>query len=151
VTNIHVNCPGAEPWCVFGSGSRDLRRDHYPRILAALEKYAAPSGGVFIHGDGEGRNGSVGFDKLAAHAAEKLGFRCYGFPADWERLKKPAGPIRNRLCAEVLFAFKGAGYRIAFIAFPTGSTGTGRTIDLVTKMVAQRGVAVQVEQFPVTL
>jgi len=141
----------AEPWCVFGSGSRDLRREHYPLIKAALEKYAEPRGGVFIHGDGEGRNGSIGFDKLAVAAAERLGFRHYGFPADWERLKKPAGPIRNRLCAKVLFAFEGAGYRLAFIAFPTGSTGTGRTIDLVTKLRAERGIPVQIEQFPVTL
>ena len=127
-------------------------RPPYPSLIkAALEKYAEPRGGVFIHGDGEGRNGSIGFDKLAVAAAERLGFRHYGFPADWERLKKPAGPIRNRLCAEVLFAFEGAGYRLAFIAFPTGSTGTGRTIDLVTKLRAERGIPVQIEQFPVTL
>lgn len=139
------------PWCVFGCGSRDLRREHYPKIKSVLEEYAEPRGGVFIHGDGEGRNGSVGFDKLAAHAAEKHGLRCYGFPADWERLKKPAGPIRNRLCVELLFAFRAAGYRLAFVAFPTGGPGTGRTIDLVAKMRRERDVLVRIEQFPVTL
>jgi hypothetical protein len=140
-----------DPWCVFGSGSRDLRREHYPLVQQVFQKYAEPRGGVFIHGDGEGRNGSVGFDKLAAHASEKLGFRCYGFPADWERFEKPAGPIRNRLCIEVLFAFKDAGYRLAFVAFPTGGAGTGGAIKLVTKMSAARGVVVQIEQFPITL
>ncbi len=125
--------------------------EHYPLIQSTLKKYSEPRGGVFIHGEGEGRNGSVGFDKLAAHAAEKLGLRCYGFPADWDRLEKRAGPLRNRLCAELLFAFEPLGYRLAFVAFPTGGPGTASATSLVTKLSAERGIAVQIERFPVTL
>jgi len=126
-------------------------RQHYGQVFLALEKYATPRRGVFIHGAGVGRNGSIGFDGLASVAAEKLGFCVYGFPADWERFPKSGGPIRNRLCVGVLFAFKAAGYRLAFVAFPTGGPGTSGAIDLVTKQRDQRGVAVQIDEFPITL
>lgn len=139
------------PWCVLGSGSRDLRREHYPLIKSALEKFMEPRGAVFIHGDGPGRNGSVGFDTLAAHAAEALGYRVYAFPADWDRFGKFAGPMRNALMTEILFAHHAARSRLALVAFPTGGPGTAGTLALVTRESKKRDIAVLIEQFPVTL
>lgn len=143
--------PTPDPWCVFVSGSRDLRREHLPLLQGALEKYVEPRGAVLLHGDGVGRSGSIGADQLANHAGEKLGFRVHPFPADWDRLGKAAGPIRNRLVAEILFAHEPAGYRLAFLAFSTGGPGTEGAHALIQKLQISRGIPVQIEKFQVKL
>jgi hypothetical protein len=143
--------PDSTPWAILVSGSRDLRREHYTLVRQQLTPYSKIRGGVLIHGDGDGRNGSVGADQLARHAGEALGFTCYGFPADWDRFQKRAGPIRNRLCVEVLFAFAHAGYRLGFLAFPTGGPGTAGAIQLVEESRDTRGIGVHIEKFQVSL
>ena len=37
-----------------------------------------------------------GADRLAAAAAKMLGIHVEGYPADWERFGRAAGPIRNK-------------------------------------------------------
>lgn len=139
------------PWAIFVSGSRDLRREHFKLVYQKLTPYSKIRGGVLIHGAGEGRNGSVGCDKLVHDAGEALGFTVYGFPADWDRLGKRAGPVRNRLCAEVLFAFARSAFRLGFLAFPTGGPGTAGAIKIVEDLSRMHSVPVQIEKFPVTL
>lgn len=139
------------PWCLFGSGSRDLRREHYLFVASVLALYTSPYPGVFIHGDGDGRNGSVGFDKLAAHAAEKLGWTVYGFPADWDRLNKRAGPCRNRLCAEILLAHSYTQHSLGFVAVSTGGPGTEGAHKIVVDQSRLQNEPVNIEKFVITL
>ncbi len=54
------------------------------RVLAQLPKRT-----VVIHGNCRGA------DKLAGEAAYMLGLTVISFPADWKRLGRRAGPIRN--------------------------------------------------------
>lgn len=49
-----------------------------------------PSGTHVIHG------ACRGADLQAAEVAEELGFTTQGYPADWEKHGKAAGPLRNR-------------------------------------------------------
>lgn len=42
-----------------------------------------------------------GADRLAKLAAQRLNMKCEGYPADWDKHQKAAGPIRNRQMAEV--------------------------------------------------
>lgn len=53
--------------------------------LATLEK-----GSVVING------GAPGLDTIAARVARKLGLEVITVPADWRRLGRAAGPIRNK-------------------------------------------------------
>lgn len=53
-----------------------------------------------------------GADALAAAWCRARGVQCVPFPADWQRHRKAAGPIRNRLmlqqfAPDVLIAFPG--------------------------------------------
>lgn len=139
------------PWCLFVSGSRDLRREHYPLVRDKIEPFGTPGGGVLIHGDGEGRNGSIGCDKLARMAAEYWGLRVIPIPADWERLGKRAGPLRNRVCVEVLLAHCYGIYRPAFLAFSTGGPGTEGAHKIVVDQSLIQNEPVHIEKFVITL
>ncbi len=138
------------PWCLFVSGSRDLRREHYPLVRDKIEPFATP-GGVLIHGDGDGRNGSIGCDKLAERAGEHWGLRIIPIPADWDRLGKRGGPLRNRVCAEILMAHSYGIYRLAFLAFSTGGPGTEGAHKIVTDLSRQHNEPIHIEKFQVTL
>lgn len=56
-------------------------------IKATIAK-EAPT--VVIHGDCRGA------DKLAGQAAHELGIEVIAFPADWKKLGRAAGPLRNK-------------------------------------------------------
>jgi hypothetical protein len=120
-------------------------------VYQTLQRFDKPRGGVVLHGDGEGRNGSVGCDKLVHDAAEALGFRVHAFPADWDRQGKAAGPRRNKLVAEVLFAHGPAGFELAFLALSTGGPGTEGAHKIVTDMKKARDYPVHIEKLQVTL
>ncbi len=144
------------PWCLFVSGSRDLRREHLKLVRDKIEPFATPRCGVLIHGDGEGRNGSIGCDRLAQMAAEHWGLRIIAIPADWDRLGKKAGPLRNRVCAEVLLAHRIASYRLAFLAFSTGGPGTEGAHKIVQDLYhpdrkPMVSTPIHIEKFQITL
>lgn len=44
---------------------------------------------IIVHG------AQRGADNIAGYVAEKLGFEVRPYPADWDRLKLGAGPVRN--------------------------------------------------------
>lgn len=140
-----------DPWCLFVSGSRDLRHEHFPLVRQVLSLYTSPYSGVLLHGDGPGRNGSVGADTLAARAGDKLGYVTYGFPADWDRFNKKAGPIRNRLVTEIFLAHHASSYQLGFVAFSTGGPGTEGAHRLVKTLSQERSIPVHIEKFQVTL
>jgi hypothetical protein len=68
---------------------------------------------TIVHGD------AAGVDKSFATAAEDLGVAVEAHPADWSRLGKSAGPIRNREMVQA-----GADLCIAFHRFIMASKGT---------------------------
>lgn len=53
-----------------------------------------PAGTTVIHGAARGA------DKIAGEVAGDLGLKVMAFPADWQRLGKAAGPVRNLLMLE---------------------------------------------------
>lgn len=58
---------------------------------------------TLVHGEARG------LDRLAAKAAAELGMQVEGHPAEWDRHRKAAGPIRNQqmvdLGADVVLGF----------------------------------------------
>ena len=66
-----------------------------------------------------------GADRLAYEWAKERGVKCYEFPADWDRYKKSAGPIRNQQMID-------EGFPDAGIAFK-GASGTA---DMVRRLKA---------------
>lgn len=74
-----------------------------------------------------------GADSIAAWAADQLGFEVRGFPANWRKHGKAAGPIRNRVMLDQ--------NPDLVIAFQHGeSRGTQDTIDEARR----RGIPVEV-------
>ena len=66
----------------------DREWDDVPRVVEALSVYAP--GTVLVHG------ACRGADNVCAAVAETLGFIVRGYPADWTRYPRAAGPIRNQ-------------------------------------------------------
>lgn len=95
-------------------GGRDY--DDQARVTAALSEFAMTGPHVVVHGAARGA------DTLASFAAFALGWEVRGYPANWKRDGKAAGPIRN---AEML-----ARERVDLVlAFPGGAG----TYDMVKK------------------
>ena len=147
------------PWCIFASGSRDLgppqkpaaEHSHFKMVHEALAPYVRTPhylpGCALLHGDGFGRDGARGADAIIDMVARTLGFAVYAFPAQWTRLGKRAGPLRNGLCAEVLEAFGRAGYRMAFVSFSTGGPGTEGATKLCERIEGCKIDKITVEPF----
>lgn len=76
---------------------------------------------------GECPNG--GADKLAKQWAEAHGIKCLGFPADWKRFGKAAGPIRNQQMIE-------HGQPDMCVAFP----GHAGTADMIRRVMDDRTI-----------
>jgi hypothetical protein len=77
--------------------------------------------------------GAPGVDTMGERFAEEAGLPIYKFPAEWNKYRNAAGPIRNRLMAE---------FGDALIAIWDGkSTGTKNMIDQAT----QHGLKIHVE------
>lgn len=95
-------------------GSRRYRNN------LAIVKFvrALPRGTVVIHG------AAPGADSIADAAAEQNGLERLPFPADWNRLRGGAGPVRNRQMLD-----EGAPTEVAaFVADPTNSPGTANMV-----------------------
>lgn len=71
---------------VLVTGSRGW--DDIKTVADALEQL--PSGTILVHG------ACRGADIICAAVAETLGFTIRVYPADWDRFRKGAGPIRNQ-------------------------------------------------------
>lgn len=99
---------------------------NYSAVMQALNDHLGPFADldpVVVTG------GAPGADRLAERAAQELGLKTEVFPADWGKLGRAAGPIRNRQMLD-------AGSDVV-IAFP-GGRGTA---DMV-RAARERGITV---------
>lgn len=71
----------------------DRKWEDIPRVVEELRGYRP--GTILVHG------ACVGADIICAAVAEALRFEVRPYPADWEKYKRAAGPIRNRQMLEV--------------------------------------------------
>jgi hypothetical protein len=138
------------PWCVFVSGSRDLHWESEWLIRQELTPFVARYSTV-IHGMGEGRKAYVaGCDRVVDSAAREMGFHIIAIPALWDEQQHAAGPIRNRLCTQVLLAFGKHGYRMAMLGFSTGGKGTEGALELMKRLYDREHADVLIKKVPVT-
>jgi hypothetical protein len=122
---------------VLVCGGRDLYeqdafewlRDHAIMALRKANLDPLPRADMIIHGDAKGA------DKAADRWGRSLGLIVVPCPADWDRWKKRAGPIRN---TQMLKRFEPD----VTIALP-GNTGTG---DMITKSLAKGVPVIKVER-----
>lgn len=115
---------GFNPLLVVVTGSRDW--DDYARIRDRLAKL--PRGLTVAEG------GQRGADQLAKEACLEVGLTCRTIQADWKRLGKRAGPVRNRAMLDLRPGL--------VLAFPLPhSRGT---LDCV-KEARRRGIPVEVD------
>lgn len=115
------------PLYLVVTGGRNLAdRD---LVYAALD--ARPAVLVF-HG------GATGADRLAGDWCDERGVPCITMRAPWRRLRKAAGPTRNRWLVEIAKTLATArGARLEGLAFPGGDG----TADCIERMTAA-GIAV---------
>lgn len=71
----------------------DRNWDDIERVVEELSPY--PAGTILIHG------ACRGADVICAAVAESLGFVVRGYPADWAKYPRAAGPIRNQQMLDV--------------------------------------------------
>lgn len=104
-------------------GGRDF--DNYALMEDALAKLILhPEDAIIFHGDARGA------DSLADRWAREHGVPVKAFPADWDRHKKAAGPIRNR---QMLME----GRPDVVIAFP-GGPGTKNMVEQADRLRQER-------------
>ena len=141
-----------QPLALFASGSRTLDYKHVPLIKSMLLEqrgevwFQSP---VIIHGAGRGVDGAPGFDKLVDIHARASEYRVLPIPALWEIQGKVGGPIRNRLCAEILLAHARAGYWPVFRGFSTGGPGTENAYKVVLDVFEKAGRYVDAQKIDV--
>ena len=113
---------------VIVTGDRNWSSDaEYACIRRRLEKL--PEDSTIVHG------GARGVDTMAAQAAVSLGLEVEGYPAEWTKYGRAAGPIRNEQMAD-----SGADLVIAFHYDLSSSRGTA---DMV-RQAKKRGIPVEV-------
>lgn len=127
--------PGAPAHRTFSDGSPPMKkrvivcgsRRWRDRDAIVNRLFKLPADTTIVHGNAQGA------DRIAHQEAQKLGLLVEPHPADWERYGKTAGPIRNKLMADL-----GADLCIAF--WDGLSTGTRNMIDQAEKV----GIPVEV-------
>ena len=107
-------------------GGRDYKNES--RVNEVLREYLDIKDLVICQGEARGA------DRLAKEWAKTYGVECIGYPANWNRDSKAAGPIRNR---QMLNEFKPN----LVIAFPGGNG----TKDMVTISKQANVKVIQVE------
>lgn len=95
-------------------------RDWTDREAIAGRLFDLPPGSTIVHGNAKGA------DRIAGQEGQKLGHLIEMHPANWEAHGKSAGPIRNRIMAEL-----GADLCLAF--WDGHSRGTAHMVDCAEK------------------
>ena len=90
-----------------------------------IEKIPFPADAVIVSGMARGA------DRLGVQFANEMGFKLYRFPAEWERLGKKAGYIRDVEMAK--FASKGYNKGMLVAFWDGKSKGTQHMIDTAKK------------------
>jgi hypothetical protein len=97
--------------------------EKFYEIMIGLEK-----GSVIISGEASGVD-----EQAKLFALDLVNEMSYiGFPADWKKDGKAAGPIRNERMARKLREFSDKGYITEVIAFP-GGNGTANMISIAKR------------------
>lgn len=110
-------------WAIV-TGGRDYADERRVKQVLGWHQYQALPHGRFgiLHG------GATGADTLAHNWALRIGAPCVSMPADWGRLGRRAGPIRN---GQLLGLFGLQPYLV--IAFP-GGKGTADMVGQATAL-----------------
>lgn len=104
----------------------DRNWDDIPRVVEALKGYRP--GTILVHG------ACRGADIICAAVAETLGFEVRPYPADWEKHRRAAGPIRNRqMLKEEHKPEEPIDLVLAFHNNIENSSGTADMLDCVDK------------------
>lgn len=90
-------------------------------IVDDIEK-ANPKEVIFLHG-----GCPTGVDALVA----KHFHPCWTFPANWDKLNKSAGPVRNQAMVDVAVLFQRYGHDVICYAFP--ALDSRGTVDCVAR------------------
>ncbi|NTX08917.1 hypothetical protein [Myxococcus sp. CA040A] len=110
---------------LLGCGASGLTLAHLPVLREYVRRFAGVPGATLMHGAGGPRKedgpAAIGADKLweTACSVEWPWFRADDvdrFPADWERLKRRAGPVRNELMREALRGYSRRGISVRWVA-----------------------------------
>ena len=99
----------------------DRNWNNFEKIKEVLD--ILPADTIIIHGDARGA------DKIAGQLAKERGLEVIPYPADWDKYKKAAGPIRNM---QMLKEGK-PELVIAFHEDITKSKGTKHMVSIATK------------------
>lgn len=114
--------------CIIVAGSRDF--DDYNMLSSVLDEYLETAG---ISAEKikiiSGR--AKGADCLGERYAVERGIQIIGFPADWKKYGRAAGPVRNKQMAE--FAASNGNKGVLFAFWNGISKGTKNMISLAEK------------------
>lgn len=134
-------------WIVVAGGGRNLA---WPPARVAATLLGATAGRpvhLLLHGDARGADQSID------RAARQLGWAVQAVPADWQRLGRAAGPIRNRqllrraLLAAQVQSQPGYPASVLVVAFP-GGRGTASLVQLALELQRSQKEAAQLERAP---
>lgn len=104
---------------ILVSGTRTYNNKELIRKL--IEYYTSPQfGDKFLVINGAAR----GADRLSTEVAKELGVPWKEYPADWDRYKNGAGPLRNKQ----MLAEAKPDLLLAFVDDPVSSSGTANMI-----------------------
>lgn len=110
------------------TGSRDFPRQHYAAIVGTLDGYMIMHpGSVMINGLARGA------DTLCLEWAKHRGVEVEGFPANWDKYHKAAGPIRNKEMLDRLLETNSTDVRAFVYGSLTTSRGTANMVSQCRK------------------
>jgi hypothetical protein len=112
-----------QPLAIIGCGGRDYQDSE---LVESVMRILDPT--VVIHGAARGADTLIAGTYCAVCNSSKA-YEDEAFPADWDRLGKSAGHIRNRQMLDRLLEYDRAGWSVAVLAFP-GRRGTTGMIEL---------------------
>ncbi|MBZ4400399.1 hypothetical protein [Myxococcus sp. AS-1-15] len=113
---------------LLGCGASGLTLAHLPELRRYVAQFAQIRGAVLMHGAGDPRKadepGAFGADRLwevACHLEwpDFAPSRVDRFPAEWKRLGRRAGPVRNETMAAALHGYVRQGWTVRWVAAHT--------------------------------
>ncbi len=121
-----------EGYRMIVTGSRYYKNTE--QVYSVIEEANERTNGKLIIVQGEAK----GADTIAKLCAESMGIKVESHPANWEKYKRAAGPIRNQsmLDESVRLSFFD-GYQLRFaVAFHENLAESKGTADMVTRLEA---------------
>lgn len=108
---------------LFVTGSRDWNdRGAVAQVIAEVRPALVVEGAA------------RGADRIAGELAREAGIPVREFPAEWERYRRAAGPIRNGRMLEFLKDLRGGGHEVDCAAFHPFLSESRGTSDMVGRL-----------------